>query len=373
MLKIVHLIYDDLENPWVGGGGAVRVYEISRILSKRHEVTVITGNYPGAIDQVKDGVKYIRIGYSKNYFLSRFSFGLTAWKYIQGLDYDLIVDEFSAHSPCFTPFFTKKPVIASIQNLYGMHALKSHNLIGLFFILFEKFGLKLYDKFIPGSPFLKDLLENKILKNKRVKAEVIPNGVEKFLFSGKVDGKNYILFLGRIDIYHKGLDILLTAFENIANKIKDLDLLIAGGGRDEKKLKNLINSSNVKERIKFIGRVNDREEKRKLLSEALFVCMPSRFETWPLVPIEVAACGKVMIATKIPGNWDIIKDGKTGVLIKPDDVESLCEAMLKLIEDTKLRKKLGNDAKLWAKNFLWEEIAEKQEKFYYQCINGGIK
>lgn len=369
MLKIVHLIYDDLENPWVGGGGAVRVYQISKILSKEHGITVVTGNYPGAIDQVKNGIKYIRIGCSRNYFLSRISFGLMAWKYIKGLDYDLIVDEFSAHSPCFTPLFTKKPVIASIQNLYSMHALKSHNLIGLFFILFEKFGLKLYDKFIPGSPFLKDLLKNRILKNKRVKAEVIPNGVENFLFSGKTDGKNYVLFLGRIDIYHKGLDILVEAFENIAEKIKGLDLVIAGGGKDKEKLKDLIGESKVRKRIKFIGRVTDREEKRKLLSEALFVCMPSRFEAWPLVPIEVAACGKAMIATKIPGNWDIIKDGKTGILIRPDDVESLCKSMLKLIEDAKLRKKLGNDAKIWAKNFLWEVIAEKQEKFYYECIN----
>ena len=76
-----------------------------------------------------------------------------------------------------------------------------------------------------------------------------------------------------------------------------------------------------------------------------------------------------MIATEIPGNWDIVKDGETGVLIKPDDVESLCKAMLNLIEDAKLRKKLGNDAKLWVKNFLWEGIALKQENFYHECIN----
>jgi glycogen(starch) synthase len=369
-MKILHLIYDDIDNPWVGGGGALRVYEICRRLAKKHDITVITGKYPGSCSCEKSGVLYKRIGIPKSYFLSRLTYGLNAWRYIIGKDYDLIVDEFSAHSPCFTPFFTRKPVIASLQNLYAVHALKSHRLLGLLFILFEKCGLRLYKNFIPGSPFLKNKLENEILKDERIKAEVIPNGVEEFLFSGRVTEKNYILFLGRIDIYHKGLDILLTAFENIADKIKNLDLLIAGGGRDEKRLKNLIAKSNVKERIKFIGRVYEREEKRKLLSEALFVCTPSRFETWPLVPIEAGACGKAVIATKIPGNWDAVKEGETGVLIKPDDAGSLFKAMLRLLEDVNLRKKLGGNAEQWARKFLWGEIAKKQENFYYRCLDG---
>ena len=165
------------------------------------------------------------------------------------------------------------------------------------------------------------------------------------------------------------MDLLIEAFENIADKIEDLDLVIAGGGRDEKKLRNLIDESKVKKRIKFLGRVSDKNEKRKLISEALFVCMPSRFETWPLVPMEVGASGKAIIATKIPGNWDVVEDGKTGVLIKPDDAGSFSKAMFRLIEDKNLRKKLGKNAKQRARKFVWDEMAEKHENFCYRCLD----
>ncbi|NTU41942.1 MAG: glycosyltransferase family 1 protein, partial [Nitrospirales bacterium] len=49
-MRIVHCIYDHIRNPWVGGGGAVRMFEIYRRLSQRHRITVICGKYPGARD-----------------------------------------------------------------------------------------------------------------------------------------------------------------------------------------------------------------------------------------------------------------------------------------------------------------------------------
>lgn len=369
-MKIIHLIYDDLGNPWVGGGGALRVYEISRRLSEKHDITIITGNYPGARDQIKDGIKYIRIGSEKSYFLSRLSFGLTAWKYIQKLHYDLIVDDFSAHSPCFIPLFTKKPVIASIQNLYSEHAVKTHNLIGIFFILFEKFGLKLYDNFISVSTYIAKNLENKFLINKSIKNVVIPNGVDEYLFDAVVSEEPYILFLGRIDIYQKGIDILIKAFERVAVRVKDIELVIAGAGKDEELLKKLISKSPLKNRIKFIGKVVEKEKKKQLLSRALFVCMPSRFESWGIVATEASATGKAVIGTRTSALQEVIRDGETGILVAPEDIEDLASHMYEIMQDANLRKRFGEEGRKWAKKYNWDQISRQQESFYYQCIIG---
>ena len=50
-MKICHLIYDDVNNPWLGGGGAVRAWEIYRRLAADHEITLVTGKFPGGGDE----------------------------------------------------------------------------------------------------------------------------------------------------------------------------------------------------------------------------------------------------------------------------------------------------------------------------------
>ena len=63
-MRILHLIYDDIGNPWLGGGGAVRTLEINRRLAARgHQVIVLCGAYPGAPpSDPRDGVLYLRVG-----------------------------------------------------------------------------------------------------------------------------------------------------------------------------------------------------------------------------------------------------------------------------------------------------------------------
>ena len=55
-IRILHLIYDHINNPWVGGGGAVRVYEIYRRLADKHDIEVVSGKYPGAENYTEDNV-----------------------------------------------------------------------------------------------------------------------------------------------------------------------------------------------------------------------------------------------------------------------------------------------------------------------------
>lgn len=370
-MKILHLIYDDINNPWLGGGGAVRTYEIYKRLADRHEVTVITGNYPNAKkEEEKDGILYKRIGSDKNYLLSRLSYLLNAPKLIRRSDCDIIVEDFSAFSPCFSPLHTKRPVIGSIQNLFRTHAIKKYKVLGVIAFIFEKIGVKFFKNFIAVSPSIKKQLESMTHSSK---IDVIFNGLDDFLLHIKSTEKNYILYLGRIEIYQKGIDLLLKAVSEIA-KYKKIKLIIAGGGKDNDidKLKNLINILDLEDSVEFLGKVSE-QTKRLLLSNCLFVCMPSRFEAQPIVPLEAAACEKPVIGTKIPGLWDTVKDGETGILVEPDNPKKLAEGMKMLIENKDLRKKLGKDARIWARNFNWDNIAKEQEKFYLEILERETK
>jgi hypothetical protein len=78
-MKILHLIYDHIKNPWVAGGGAFRVYEIYRRFPEKYEITVVCGRYPGAADYREDNIDYEFVGTDRNnYVLGTFCYAVKA-------------------------------------------------------------------------------------------------------------------------------------------------------------------------------------------------------------------------------------------------------------------------------------------------------
>src|SRR5437868_5654598 len=84
-MRILHIIYDDTRNPWLGGGGATRTFEIYRRIAERgHKVLIVCGNYPGAPSREnRRGVFYRHVGLTQSYVLSRLSFVVGAARLIK--------------------------------------------------------------------------------------------------------------------------------------------------------------------------------------------------------------------------------------------------------------------------------------------------
>jgi len=376
-MKILHLIYDDIRNPWVGGGGAVRAQRVNRRLAQRHDITVVTGNYPGAEDSTVEGVKYRRIGSCKSYDLSRITYVLGAREVIKSMTYDILVEDFTANSPCFSPLFSQKPVAALVLNYYGVNSLRKRKILGIAPFFLEKYGLRLFKHIIVETEAMGRLIKSLIPHD--VDVEVIPNGIDNRLFSIQPMEKDYILFVGRLEVYQKGIDILLDAFGIVANRHPGVRLLIIGDTRhkDMPKIKRRVKMCNLKDRVHFLGRIMGNSTRDDLLASCLFLCLPSRYDTMPIISLEAAACGKPIIATDIPGLSDVIKDGRTGILVPPEDQKALAKAMDILLRNRRLRRKMGKEARAWARMFSWDRIAEKQEEFYYrvwtQVKDGGLR
>ena len=368
-MKILHLIYDDINNPWLGGGGAYRTLEIYKRMPKDVKITVVTGNYPGSKNERKENIDYLRLGSSFNYLISRITFTLGARKIIKKENYDLLIIDFSPYSPILAYNLTSKPMIASIQNIQAKHILKKFPLFGVIPFLLEKKALSKYSNFITVSKSTKEKLLDTISNESNKNIVIIPNGVSEDLLKGKLFIGKYLFFMGRIEVYQKGLDILLTAYNSISEKDKP-PLIIAGTGPDLKKLKK----ENLKnKKIQFVGKL-DLREKIKYLKNSLVLCAPSRFEAQPIVPLEAQAMGKPVLASKIPSMQDTIINNVTGRLYTPNNSEKLAKEIKKIISNKKEIKRLGKNARKYiTKNFNWDSQTKKQLKFYKSVINNETK
>lgn len=368
-MYIGHITYDDMKNPWCGGGGAKRVFEVDRRLGKRHKIKVFTGKYPGARDEIVDSVEYKRVGIGLNYLISRITFSLCLPFFLIRERFDIIVNEFSAYAPSFFLNRHSENIIA-IHHLIGKSPLEKYNIFGIFPYLFERAAGRLYKYIITVSPSVTQIVKDRYKDYKKYR--LIYNGVSHDLFSVIPDEEYYIAFLGRIDVYMKGLDTLFEAFSKINDKSIVLKLAGSGKERDLRELQNLSEKYGISQRVVFLGRISD-EDKKDFLRKSLFIVMPSRFEGWGIAAIEASACARAVIGTDIPGLKDAIINKKTGILVENENSDSLAEAMDRLLEYKEEREKYGLNGREYARKFDWDVITQEHEEFYIEVLQNSHK
>ena len=372
-MRILHVIYDDLGNPWLGGGGAVRTLEIyRRIAAKGPSVTVICGNYPGAKRrEMREGIRYRRVGLSEGYVLSRLTFVARAARLIKHGGYDIVIEDVSPFSPVASPLWTARgvPVVASVQNLSGAHASAKYGLAGWGPRLVEKPLLSLFTNFIAVSPGIAGQLRRAASRPGNLR--VIPNSVSPIFFENSEPEPPaqppYILFLGRIDVYQKGLDRLIRDFDLFASRVPGVELYIAGGGSSSQvaKLTRLAGASGFAGRIRLLGPVAPAQA-AELMRGALLLAMPSRYEAWPLTALEAGAAGLPVVGSDIVGVRDAAPAFPKGhaLLVPEGNTEEYAAALERLATDGMLREKLGEKGREWASGFTWDALAEQQLAFY---------
>jgi glycosyltransferase involved in cell wall biosynthesis len=177
----------------------------------------------------------------------------------------------------------------------------------------------------------------------------------------------------------KGIDILLRAWARVMRKEKGLKLIILGDGFLERELKSLSESLGVMESVAFMGMIQNVMEYVK--NADLFV-LPSRTEGLSNALLEAMSCGLPCIATNVGGNIELIAEddqkkimpgefyiAKKGLLVNPEDVEGISEAMLYLIRNGMKREELGNQARLSIQqNYSIDLIADNYIELYERMM-----
>ncbi|MEP6508237.1 MAG: glycosyltransferase, partial [Gemmatimonadales bacterium] len=200
--------------------------------------------------------------------------------------------------------------------------------------------------------------------------DMVSAGVPEELFEIRRRPQDFLLYFGRLDIFHKGIDTLLQAVELMAKRRPSVELRIAGRGSSAEKIKAMIADLGVEQNVKLLGAVSD-AERNELLATAAVQLMPSRFEGFGLAAAEAMAAGVPLVATAVGSLPEVVDAPRGGVLVPAEDPGALAAATEKLLDDPYGRSNLSITARESARRFSWSAVAEAHLQFINHVAAGG--
>ncbi|GAA2016826.1 glycosyltransferase family 4 protein [Nocardioides kribbensis] len=364
-LRVLHLGFEDHRRPGSGGGSA-RNRAVNARLARHHDITMVTARYPGAEDRVEDGVRHVHLGIGRGYMVSLLSyFACLPWFLLRhSRHHDLVVEEFAAPlGSVSAPRWTRRPTLAVVQWLDAAGKSRQYHLP---FLAFESLGLRSHRRAVAVSHDLADQIGSRA---PALRVDVVPNGVEPEAFEVREPDSGDVVYLGRLEIAQKGLDLLCEAWAGVAHRVGGR-LVIAGDGPDRARLERLCERLGIADSVVMLGRVEG-EEKLRLLAGARVVAMPSRYETFGMVAVEALACGSPVVAFAIPCLREVVPEG-SGVLV-PDllDTGAYGEALADAWADPGLKARAASNGRDFARRFEWDAIAREQETVYLDVAQAG--
>lgn len=198
-----------------------------------------------------------------------------------------------------------------------------------------------------------------IRKEDRAKLCAIPNPAEKSAET-VAEKQNEILYVGRMTLSEKRVDLLLKVWAAVQNEFPEWRLTLVGGGRDEEKIREMSEKLKLN-RISFEGF----QKPEKYYARASIFCLTSAFEGFGLVLAEASAYGCVPVAfDSYLSAKDVIQSGENGFLIKAFDTNCYAEALRELMKNPPLRNRLSEAARVNADRFAPEKIVSRWEKLF---------
>ena len=197
-----------------------------------------------------------------------------------------------------------------------------------------------------------------------------------------LENKIVLFSVGRL-IKRKGVDKVVEAMPEILREVPNLVYFVAGSGSDEKYLNSLAEKNNLfchceeysrlgiagnSDAMVFLGKITD-EEKWAWLEVCDIFIQPTREEAgnldgFGIVYLEANLAGKPVIAGNTGGVSEAVIDNSTGLLVDPENIQEIKNAVIKLAGDQELRKKLGEQGRERVqKDFQWKNQIEKIYNF----------
>ncbi len=243
-------------------------------------------------------------------------------------------------------FFAKCVKDSYLKSLVSVIEAYLHKLLGLY---------RKVDAYISPSNFLIEKFREFGFKNE---INYLPN-LLPFESKQAESQKDYFLYYGRLS-REKGILDLISAYEKsgIANK-----LYIVGDGPDRERIENIVKEKKLEKRIFVLGYLEG-EALEKIINEALAVVVPSRwYENAPYTVIEAMNAGKIVIASRIGGLSEMIREGETGFLFNFADIEDLSSKLVKVSNlDDSQRKIITKTAQRYV------SLVNSKENYYKGLI-----
>ncbi|MBI2653358.1 glycosyltransferase family 4 protein [Candidatus Woesearchaeota archaeon] len=236
-------------------------------------------------------------------------------------------------------------------------------------------------KIINMSEYTRTISEHYASKKKQT---VIPPGITLSKLKPTIEAKKFrtkhnlgngimLLSVGGL-VWRKGHDAIISVLPDIVKRHPDLRYAIIGKGSQEQNLKKMAKGLGIGKNVIFWPNWVSDEELANFFNACDIFALMSRtkgiaVEGFGIVYVEASALGKPVIGGKGGGTSGSVDDGKSGFLVNPDDKEELKRKLLLLIENKKLREKMGNYGREYArKKHLWKYRIQEILKVYEEVV-----
>ncbi len=347
-MRLLMLSWRDAQHPEAGGSETFVERVSTGMVSRGHDVTVLTSGHDGApADQMLSGVRHLRVG-------GRYSVFLRAALHLlrNGRKYDVILD-IQNGVPFWTPVWTRTPVVVVVHHVHREQWPE------VFGPLRSRVGWWLESRVAPRvyrrHPYItvSDATRSELagLGVARERTHVIYSGNDLPASRSVTRSQTPTLaVLGRL-VPHKRVELAFAAVAEHRKCFPDLQLSVVGHGYWEPELRKSVETLGISDAVHFRGYVDD-DTKHDILARSWIHVLPSIKEGWGLVVVEAAFHGTPTVAFRdAGGTTESVVDGETGLLADSD--EGFLRAIGVLLADPDLRRDLGAAAQIHAQRFDW--------------------
>jgi phosphatidyl-myo-inositol alpha-mannosyltransferase len=356
------------------GGITEHIHQFARQLLKQgHDVTLLTSNCGNIPESVAlPGLNIVRIGRScpviSNESFARVTLspllGTKVKRFFETKEFD-VVHIHAAMMPMLPILairYKRFPTVGTIHTYFDRS-----KYLEIFQRRFQE-SLDRHDGIIAVSESCIEAMERYF----DFESVIIPNGVDTEWFSSGRPlshirrDKFTIFYLGRLDP-RNGLDTLIKAFEILRGRNIPAQLIVAGDGPLLNYYKALP-SAQWKGDIHFVGAIN-RERPDYFASVDAF-CYPATKASFGITLLESMSAGVPVVASRIRGFKEIVRDQVDGLLTPESNPESLANAFERLASDRNLRIRMGEHGRRRAAEFSWERVSQLVLD-YYSSLNSS--
>ena len=266
------------------------------------------------------------------------------------------------------PFLKKYPIVTTIHDVFPMKG-RTMTMVNYPFQILQ---MGFSDKLLDWGNYTKKLLQNRWGISEK-KIDVVPYGgheiFQKWGVNDFAESKNIVLFFGQIH-EHKGLDYLIKSEPIVRKEVPDLKIIIAGKGRLPPELADKTKDKSFQVHNYFIPYPYLIE----LLKKSSIVAFPYIEATQSGGMFMAFAFEKAIVATKVGNFPEYVDAWKTGLIVPPKDPNALAEAIIYLLKNEDVRRKMGREGYNKMKSeFSWDISAKKHIQIYERLLKEKSK
>ncbi len=332
-----------------------------------HDVYVISlrkGEYPGAKVyslEVDDSIRNKESGSGKFEYLKKIK---KIKKIVHEIKPDLLHAHYASSYGLFGALCNYHPYIISLWGsdilLFPKQGIIQRNII--------KYNFKKADMIFSTSRYM----ENEAVKYTNKPIEITPFGIDFNIFNNKNIRNEDEVVIGIVKALEQvyGIDYLIKAFNKIINKYpdKNIKLKILGEGTQSGSLRELVDELEINDNVEFLKPTN-LEGVSDFYNKINIAVFPSISESFGVAVIEAQACGVPVIVSDIPAFNETTIPGKTSLICRIKDVDTIVDAVEKLVLNKAFYKEMSKNAEIFVKeNFDVNEIFKRINMIYKDIV-----